>query len=212
MMVRNWKGDGWACANRRGFTMIEAAMSVGIVGVLLACSMTVMGSIARQRMLQAERRAAFELDEQLLGEVLSQYFQDPAGSSFGPSAGQPRATFNSVDEYNGYTESPPALRSGATLSDYTGWTRSVAVAYADPTTPGNTLSSSTLKRVTVTVTAPSGKQYSLTGLRSQYGVNEYLPQPQTNLLTSMSVSLQSGGVTNNIYSGGRPLNITTSQQ
>jgi MSHA pilin protein MshD len=197
---------------RRGFTIIEAAISIAIVGVLLACSLTVMGAIAKQRMLQAERRAAYELNEQMIGEVLSQYFQDPSRSTFGPSGGQLRSTFNSVDDYNGYTETPPSLRSGTTLTDYTGWTRSVAVVCVNPSSPATALANSTLKSVTVTVTAPSGKQYALTGLRSQYGLNEYSPQLQTNLLTNMSVSLQAGGVVQNIYSSARPLNITTSQQ
>ncbi len=99
----------------------------------------------------------------------------------------------------------------AALGDYAGWTRSVVVAYVDTTNPANTLVSSTLQRITVTATAPSGKKYSITGLRSQYGQYEYTPPSQTNFVTWVGVDLQAGGQVKNIRTAARPLNETDSQ-
>lgn len=199
--------------NILAFTIVEATLSVAIVGVLLTASMTSLGAIAKARSVQAERRAAFALAQQLFCEIQQQYFQNPVtgAATFGPQVGQTRATFNDVDDYNGYSESPPALQNGTVLTDYTGWTRSVIVAYADPANPANTISSSNLKRFTVTVTSPSGKQYSLTGLRSSFGPYEYTPPIQTNFLTWVGVNLQLGSQPKNIWSGARPLNVTASQ-
>src|SRR3954469_16897682 len=72
----------------RGFTIIEAALSVAIVGVLLTISMTSFAAIAKQRKVQMERRVGYELGRQLMGEVLQQYFQDPVSAVFGPESGE----------------------------------------------------------------------------------------------------------------------------
>ena len=191
--------------------MVEASLAIAIAGILLAGSLNLMGAVARQRMVQAERRCAFALNQQLMGEILSQYFTDPSHSSFGPSTGQVRSTFASVDDYNGYTDSPPTFKDGTAMSDYSGWSRSVAVACVDPNNPANPLTGSTLKRVTVTVIAPSGKQYAMTGMRSQYGIYEYLPQINMNIVTQMNVSVQGSAQVKNVRSSARPLNINTSQ-
>ena len=189
---------------RNGFTIMEAAISVAIVGILVASSMTAMGQIAKARIVQAEQRAAYELNHQLMIEILSQYFVDPGTNTT-------RATFNGVNDYNGYTESPPTRKDGTVLTDYSSWKRSVTVAYVDPNNPASTLSNSTLESITVTATAPSGKKYTLSGLRSQYGQYEYTPPSQTNFVTWVGVDLQAGGQVANIRTAARPLNETDSQ-
>ena len=183
---------------------MEAAISVAIVGVLVASSMTAMGQIAKIRRVQAERRAAYELNLQLMTEILSQYFTDPGTNTT-------RSTFNGVNDYNGYSESPPTRKDGTVLTDYSSWTRSVTVTNVDPNNPANTLAGSTLESITVTATSPSGKKYSLTGLRSQYGQYEYTPPSQTNFVTWVGVDLQAGGQVSNIRTAARPLNETDSQ-
>jgi Tfp pilus assembly protein PilV len=198
--------------NRAGFTIVEAAVSIVIVGVLLVASTRAFTAIAASRRIQVERREACMLGQQLMGEILQQYFQAPGtGTAFGPQPGQTRAMFTDVDQYNGYSASPPTTHAGAALSDYTGWSCSVAVAYVNPSNPAQTATSSTLKKVTVTVTAPSGKQYVLNGLRSPYGPYELMPPTPTNYLPGVGVTLQGASPGKTIVTNARPLNITTSQ-
>lgn len=176
---------------RKGFTIIEATLSVAIVGILLATSLTTFAGIAKSRRVVAERRIAYALGRQLMTEIQQQYFQDPTGATtLGPDGAETRPTYNDVDDYNGFTETPPTNKSGKALSDYTGWTRSVVVNYVDPTAPTTTVASSTLKQIIVTVTAPGGKKYTLTALRSQYGPYEPTPLSQTNYLTWVGMDLQ----------------------
>jgi MSHA pilin protein MshD len=206
-----YTSTGNVVLTRPAFTIIEAVMSVAIVGILLATSLTAFAGIAKQRKVQAERREAYEIGQQLMTEILQQYFQDPVAPVWGPESGETRATFNDVDDYDGYTETNPTLKDGTALSDYTGWTRSVAVTYVDPLNPANTIASSTLKRITVKVTAPSGKQYTLVGLRSQYGPYESTPPSPTNYVTWVGVDVQAGTSTKTTRTGSRPLNVVTSQ-
>jgi len=197
---------------RTGFTMIEAAVSVAIVGVLLAASAGALVSIARIQRTQLERRGAYALGEQLMGEIIQQYFSDQSNPPvFGPQPGETRPVFDDVDDYNGYSASPPVQESGAAMPGYAGWTESVVVAYVDPNNPANTLSSSGLKRITVTITSPSGKQYTLVGLRSQFGPYEAQPLSQTNFVTGVSVTVQTSSSGTSVYNTAHPLNESTSQ-
>jgi MSHA pilin protein MshD len=198
--------------SRIGFTIIEATISVAIVGILMATSLTSMGEIAKSRRIQSERRSGFELAQQLMTEIRSQYFQDPGGSPvFGPEPGETRATFDDVDDYNGYTETPPALKTGTALTDFTGWTRSVVVCYVDPANPTTAIASSTLKQITVTVTSPGQKKYILTAWRSQYGAYESTPPTLATYVTWAGVDLNAGSTPRTIHTGARPLNETASQ-
>jgi Tfp pilus assembly protein PilE len=199
-------------ARSRGFTMVEAALSVGIVGVLMVASTSTFSTIAHGRQQQVESRLAYMVGQQLMAEIMQGYFQQQATTPvFGPVAGQTRSQFNYVDAYNGYTAAPPVSQAGAALTDYTGWKESVVVSYVDPSNPASSISSSTLKRITVTITAPSGKTYQLVGLRSQYGAYEFQPTVQTNYITGVSVSLKGPSPASTVDTGAHPLNITTSQ-
>src|ERR1019366_1177529 len=76
----------------RGFTLIEATLSVAIVGILLVVSTGTFGSIARSRKQQVESRMAYLLAQQLMTEIMQCYFQQQGSNpAFGPVAGQPRS-------------------------------------------------------------------------------------------------------------------------
>ena len=195
-----------------GFTLVEAAISVAIVGVLLVSSTAVFSSLAKNRTVQAESRLAMLLGQQLMAEVVQSTFQQSGTTPpFGPQSGQTRPTFTAVDCYDGYVATPPVSEAGTALPDYTGWTERVDVVFADPLHPAANLSTSTLKKVTVTITAPSKKTYVLVGYRSKFGAYEAIPTAQTTYVTGVAVTVQGPTATKTIYSGAHPLNVTTSQ-
>jgi prepilin-type N-terminal cleavage/methylation domain-containing protein len=197
----------------RGFTLVEASLSVAIVGVLLVTAMGVFGGLARSRGVQTESRLATLLAQQLMTEIMQTSFQQPGTTPpFGPQSGQTRSgSFTAVDCYNGYTASPPVEQDGAAMVEYAGWSETAAVAFVSPGQPDTTVTSSTLKRITVTVTAPSKKTYTLVGWRSKFGAYELTPSSQTTYLTGVAVKLQAPTAPLTVYSGAHPLNVTTSQ-
>jgi|GEM_PF-6598319 len=86
-----------------------------------------------------------------------------------PESSSSRADWDDVDDYEGWSASPPQLKDGTPIADYSGWTREVAVAYVDPLDP-NGLSASEdlgLKRIIVRATDPQGRKTALFALRSQ---------------------------------------------
>src|SRR5689334_8248461 len=120
-----------------GFTLVEALFCVVIVSGLLLAASRAFGAIARARQVQMDRTLGFGLADQLLTEVMQCYFKEPAGgTTLGPDAGETsRAQFDDCDDYNGWSESPPQLRDGTVLTEFTGWTRSVSVTCVRPDAP-----------------------------------------------------------------------------
>src|SRR3954471_23604142 len=97
---------------RSAFTLIECVVSVLIVSVVLVASVGTFGQIAKGRQNQVDRTAGVAMADHLLAEVLQCYFKEPGGgTALGPDPGEmSRAAFDDVDDYDGYSASPPVLR------------------------------------------------------------------------------------------------------
>ncbi|MDB5293688.1 MAG: hypothetical protein JWL69_4929 [Phycisphaerales bacterium] len=198
-------GRPFSTSRRHGFTLIEATISLAIVSVMLVAAMSVAGQSARARLAQKEQVRGELLARQLLSEILQEAYQQPNATTLvlGPELLETRATYNDVDDFNGWSESPPQNASGTAIPGYTGWKRSVKVDWvtaANPTTVS--LSETGLKRVIVTVTAPSGKVVTMTGLRSQNSLYDQGVSSQAIYTGWMGVTLQVGSDATTSASGG----------
>jgi type II secretory pathway pseudopilin PulG len=139
----------------RGFTLIEATLSLVIVGLLLVAAVNTLAITRRTQKTVANNLVGKQLALDLTNEILAQSYMAPtAPDVFGLEPGKSnanRAQFTDVDDYNGWTESPPQDRSGNSLAGTTGWTRSVTVVWADPSTwAASSLTNTGLKLITVT--------------------------------------------------------------
>jgi MSHA pilin protein MshD len=171
-----------------GFTLIEVVISALIVTLMLVAALETVGASARARLIQREMTQGATLARHLLSEIMQCRYADPDTES-----GEMRATWDDVSDYDNLTESPPASRSGTPLGGYTGWQRTVQVKWANPNNPGSDAAAdSGLKRITVTVTSPSGRKTTLTGLRSKNGVYERKPGAQTTYVSWAGLVLQVG--------------------
>jgi hypothetical protein len=193
--------------------MVEAAISVVIVSGMMLASITTLGAVCRARRVQSERQAALALAHGLMAEVLQSYYVDPASTaSFGPSVGATRAAFNGVDEYDGYQESPPSHKDGTVMTDYSGWSRSVRVTWVQVSDVKTVSATDTgLKRITVTVVSPAGKQTTLSGLRSKFDPYEQTPLQSANYMLWAGMDLQIGTNGRTIHSAAHPMNETVTQ-
>jgi PKD repeat protein len=140
---------------RRGFTIAEAALATLVVALVLAGALATVGASRTSRARIADRMRAQQLALDLMAEILQTAYQDPVQTPvFGLEPGESatsRAAWNDVDDYNGWTESPPQTKAGSTIADCAGWTRKVLVEWIDPATLAATSSTNTgVKRITVT--------------------------------------------------------------
>ena len=158
-----------AIGNSSGFTLVEAVFATLLVGLLLVAALSTAGASARVQAHGSDRGTGELLAQGLMNEILAQAYQDAGPSPvFGPTASEvttppSRSKFSDVDDYNGWSESPPQNKDGSVITmtntdgttspAFPGWGRSVAVAWvtsSDLTTPSSTETG--VKRIVVTVT------------------------------------------------------------
>ncbi|MGE0607929.1 MAG: hypothetical protein AB7O62_12615 [Pirellulales bacterium] len=172
---------------------MECAFSTVLVGALLVASLKCVTATTQSRESVATQRQATGLAEQLMMEIYQTNYVDSGSSpTFGPETGEStgnRSAFNDVDDYHNWSESPPKSKSGTAISGYTGWTRSVAVAFVQRSSLNTSGSETGLKRITVTVTDNSGRQTRLVGLRGQNGLGESWPSMQSDFVTWTGVQI-----------------------
>ena len=158
-----------AIGNRRAFTLIEAVFATLLVGLLLVAALSTAGASARLQSHGSDRGTGELLAQGLMNEILVQAYQDAGPNPvFGPTPTEvttppSRTKFTDVDDYNGWTESPPQNKDGSVITmtnpdgstspAFPGWGRSIAVAWVTPSDVTVTSTTETgVKRMTVTVT------------------------------------------------------------
>ena len=140
---------------RKAFAMVEVVMATAIVGGLAAAAMTLAASGAGHKVNAANVARGRVLCRSLAEEISSQSVADWSSDGFElsvnygsyittgadarpatvVSAAGRRSLFSVIDNYHGYTESPPKDQDDNVLPGYSGWTRAVTVeivSFADP--------------------------------------------------------------------------------
>lgn len=194
-------------------TLIEAVISMVIVSVMLVAALRTVGSTARGRLAQSSLRRGPALARELLSEIVPTSYAEPDDTPvFGPESGETtggtRTAFDDVDDYNGWSETTIQTKDGTALADLTGWSRSVVVQYVSLTDLDTAAGEDTgLKRIIVTVADPTGREASMSALRSSSGVYEHEPSADGTYLDSVGVELQVSSDSNvRVVSAGHPLN------
>lgn len=136
-------------------TLVEVVVASVIVATLLVAALTtVAGAASAGRALEAQERAVL-LAEELMNEIVMLPYEDPDEPTLacGPETGESgRAAFDDVDDYHGWTESPPQDAQGVAKASMSAWARQVTVTWvhaADLTTASAVESG--VKRIEVVV-------------------------------------------------------------
>jgi type II secretory pathway pseudopilin PulG len=182
---------------RHGFTIVEAVMSMVVASVMIVAAVNAISVFSKANTLQKDQYRASMLARRLMTEIEQCLYVDPANTgTLGPEAGEStgsRSGFNDVDDYTGWSESPPQNKDGSVILGYTGWTRAVTVVWVDPNNPSSVQASDLgVKRITVTVTDPKGRKTKLVSLRSSMGAYEKRPATNTTYVSWVGISLQVG--------------------
>ena len=173
-----------------GFTLIELAAFIALVGIAVAGVLLAYNAAARDSADPIVKKQALAIAESLLEEIQQMPFtycdpDDPAASTatsaagcataeaVGPEAGETRYSattpFDNVNDYHGYntaTEMPPGIKdiTGAALAGVGAYNASVTVA---PAALGGVGAGEALL-ITVTVSGPTNVSVRLDAYRTRY--------------------------------------------
>jgi type II secretory pathway pseudopilin PulG len=156
-----------------GFTLVEAVISTVLIAVMLVAALSAVGasrSIQQQVALSHRGRL---LAESLMAEIVQQAYEDPNESVvFGleatESAGA-RGSFDDVDDYDGWSASPPVSKDGTVLADAGDWKRTVTVEWVDSADPTLVQAQETgAKRITVTASCNDVPCATLVSVRTAH--------------------------------------------
>lgn len=156
---------------RRGFSLVEAVVAVAIVGVMLVGALTAVGAARVTQFRVGRLRQGHLLADALMAEVLQQPYEDAVTGAIGLEAGEwtgTRTNFDDVDDYAGWTGSPPQLTDGTVLAQFADYRRRVAVAYVDPMDlMGSSAIDFGIKRITVSVDVNDNEIASRVAIRTR---------------------------------------------
>jgi Tfp pilus assembly protein PilV len=150
---------------------VEATISMVIVAVMLVAALNTVGVSKMTQHRTALVSRGQLLAEALLAEILQRRYQEPDGAvAFGLETGETatiRSAYDDVDDYQGWSSSPPKAKDGTTLANTTGWKRTVIVEQIDPLDPTKTFSKETgAKRITVTAFYKDVPQATLVAIKT----------------------------------------------
>ena len=140
----------------RGFSMVEATISIVIVGTMVVAGLSAVGASARVQQRVTDSGRGFLLAQQLMSEIMQQSYEEPVDTpAFGrelTEGAASRANYDDVDDYYDWSASPPENKGGTAISGLDGWSRSVVVEWVSADDLSLVSGSDTgVKRITVTV-------------------------------------------------------------
>lgn len=141
--------------------MIEALLTLVVIAVAMTALNAALLMIIKSNSAGEASVVATHLSQRMLEEIRLRRWDEntptPAsytskrnviGTDVGEIASDKR-TFDDIDDFNGWTESPPTDPVMNPLTGFENYTTSVTVRYVDTATLGSTVSRTDFKRITV---------------------------------------------------------------
>lgn len=161
-------------SSKTAFTLVETIVSSLIVGTMLVAALSTVGASRLSQYKTSQTTRGQLLAESLMYEILRQHYQEPTDPvQFGRESGEgtdQRTAWDDVDDYDGWSKSPPEYKDGSTFANCDGWRRTVTVAWVNPLDPTQVqVSESNAKRITVQVSYEDVPVASLVGIKTASG-------------------------------------------
>jgi type II secretory pathway pseudopilin PulG len=159
----------------RGLSLIEVVASTMIVGMMSVAALNSLGAATKSSQSIGNRAVALGLADELMSEILQQNYDEPTQTvAFGRESGESvtvRSTYDDIDDYSGWNQSPPRYRDGSLMPNRTGWRHRVTVARVSPNDPSQVVvTDQGAKLIIVTV------EYDGVAVEEQYAVRTDLDE------------------------------------
>ncbi len=156
-MTAHLSQDKSLIAKQFGATLIELIITIVLISIALSGILSVVNITTKHSAVPIIQHQAIAIAESYLEEIVLLPITDPNGTN----AGETRATYDNIDDYNGLNNSGVLDQSGNAISGLENYTVSVTIA-------DKTISNITMKAITVSVSLPSITTINLVGYRASY--------------------------------------------
>jgi type II secretory pathway pseudopilin PulG len=114
---------------RRGFTLLEAALTTVIIGVGVVAMTELFGSCTRENAASARMTTAMMLAGQIQELMEDMAFADPVDGygHFGPEPDEVLENYDDVDDFDGQSFNPPIDATCTTIPELAQYTQVVSV-------------------------------------------------------------------------------------
>jgi len=134
--------------------LVEIMMSVLLIGVISVVLSGYYSVLFRVPVEIVVKNKADNLASAAMEEIKCRAWEEPSGTrplgtDPGETAGN-KTTFDDIDDFNGYSESPPKYQDGTVMPGLTGYAVNTAVSYVDDSMK-TTASVTDRKMITVTI-------------------------------------------------------------
>lgn len=136
----------------RGFTLVEVAIAIVIIGVGVAAIMQLATACAFQNRAASQITSAVLLAENIREMLADLPLNDPTVGSthFGAESGETLASYDDVDDFDGRTFSPVIDASRTQLDGFEGYSQSVVINPVNSTQLSGNLSGTQISKNTYT--------------------------------------------------------------
>jgi prepilin-type N-terminal cleavage/methylation domain-containing protein len=160
---------------RAGFTLVEVAIAIGIIGLGVVALMQLTTACTMQNRASAQMTSAGMLAEHVQELMSDLPLSDPTVGSthFGLEPGESLAGFDDVDDFANQSFSPPIDSTRTALTDLADYTQTISVVPVAAREPGGNLTGATIPtttytgalRITVTITHPDSTGVSMSWIK-----------------------------------------------
>jgi len=114
---------------RRGFTLIEAALTTFIIGTAVLATVQLFAACTQQNSVAAQGTTAMLLASHIQEAMAGLPVLDPsyANTYFGPEPGEVLRTYNDVDDFDGSSFNPPIDSTRTQIPQMAQYTQAVTV-------------------------------------------------------------------------------------
>ncbi len=114
---------------RRGFTLIETAMAMVIIGVAVGAMLQLIAAGTQVNIAGSELATAINLGKNIKEFSQTLTYKDPTGSTTRPTS---FALCNDIWDMDGFTVSPPVDCAARQLDSYGSWSQKITVQTVNP--------------------------------------------------------------------------------
>ncbi len=147
---------------QRAFTLIEIVVTLVVIGIAATALLSVFSNMVSGSADPVIQQQATTVAESYMEEILRKAYEDPnVAETGGAEAGETRATFNDVQDYNDLPDNLVRDQNNNPVPTLSGYTVTVSVN-------GSTLNGISAMQINVSVNHPVIDSISLSAFRTDY--------------------------------------------